>query len=148
MVVRISAVTSPLTRTPLTATFSRPVSRSKTISAPVRPSLRVAAARITSSTVRATGWGGCRPRMKRPVPSRPTWSSARRSGLEEDDHADQDRRPGVGEDELEEAELEGLGQQPDHEQHRQPAQQLHRLRPPDQLEEPVQQEGDDDDVDD
>ena len=78
MVVRISAVTSPLTRTPLTATFSRPVSRSKTIRAPVRPSLRVAAARITASTVRATGWV-CRPRMKPTVPSRPTWSRARRN---------------------------------------------------------------------
>jgi len=59
----------------------------------------------------------------------PTWSSAGAARLEEDDHADQDRRPGVGEDELEEAELEDLGEQPDSRAARQSDQQLHRLRP-------------------
>src|SRR5581483_4673776 len=61
--------------------------------------------------------------------------------LEEDDQRQQDRLRAVGEEPVEHAQVELRGDEAEEEEHADAEQQLHRLRPADQLEQLVEQEG-------
>ena len=69
-------------------------------------------------------------------------------GLEEDDGGDEDRLAAVGEDELQQTEVELLGGEPEGYQDDQADQQLHRLGAADQLEDLIDDQSDDGDVED
>ncbi len=114
MVASISAVTSPLMRTPVAAMFSRPVSRSNTTSAPVLRSLSDdgRADHLVDGALRVSPGVLAEQRAHRPEPAHLVERAAQ-LGLEEDDRRDDDRLAAVGEDELQQAEVERLGGQAD-----------------------------------
>ena len=147
MVASISAVTSPLTWTPVAARFSSPVSRSNTISAPTLRSdseQRRAQHLVDGSCVGQLRMAS-EHRADGPEPA-DLVEGAAELRLEQDDRRDHDRLGAVVEDELEEAQMQELRRPADREDDREAEEQLHRLRAPDQLEELIEQEGDHEDV--
>ena len=134
--------------TPVSATSSRPVSRSRTISAPWPSADRSAAARATSSATRSTVRCsvGEKSQLNEPDPADPLERAAQLR-LEDDDEGEQaDDREGL-EDLGQEAQVERAGGRVDREQDADADDEADGAGAPDQAEQPVDQERRDPDVD-